>query len=63
MTDNPLVSMSIIERLASRAGMYPVQYEQMVMESWAIDNSYECPECGWRVPNGETCSCKASDRS
>jgi hypothetical protein len=54
--------MDTIEKLAMQANMPLNKYRIMIEDSWIIDHTYQCPECPDRVPNGETCSCKASDR-
>jgi hypothetical protein len=48
--------------LAGQAGMGVNEYLAMILESWTIDHTYECPECLVRIPNGMACSCKASER-
>ncbi|MBD3393663.1 MAG: hypothetical protein GF410_16740 [Chitinivibrionales bacterium] len=52
----------LLEELAAQAGMSENDYENMILESWVVDHTYQCPECSARVVNGRTCSCKASDR-
>jgi hypothetical protein len=52
----------VLSVLAQRVGMSLNDYENTIFDSWIIDNTYQCPECSERVPNGEVCSCKASDR-
>lgn len=52
----------VLSVLAQRVGMSLNDYENTIFDSWIIDNTYQCRECPERVPNGETCSCKASDR-
>ena len=52
----------MLKQLAAIAGCSENDYENMILESWIVDHTYQCPECSARVPNGETCSCKMSER-